>query len=423
LSSHTPLWHQDAKRMTRCPVCSHNAEMRLFLDIESIVPPHVLVTYATCPVCKSLFQLDFVTPDYSQHSFLAAALKFYVEQGAGLETLVQPAFIAGRRNKQRYMEIGCGFGFGLDFAQRVFNLEVRGIDPSQFASEGRRLLQIPIDSENFGADAAGRYGQQDTIAAMEVIEHFPDPMTFLKTLKGALAPDGILIITTPDANAITFGEAHPNLAVLTPGYHAVIFSLDSLKLALETVGFTEVQLAVRGATLFAIAGHEASKIDLDGLFDANIYRDYLEQRLKLPGSAILDIGLGSRLLKLLVNAGQYAAAEPVLSRLANAIKARDGIDIADPHKLLAQLPDSCSFAEFIQRFPACLVGILYFTGMIRLNKDGDRLAAVRYFYAAHVVAGIFRKAMFAHAIEDGETTDLDRRAAEHVRLVLGWTLE
>jgi hypothetical protein len=291
------------------------------------------------------------------------------------------------------------------------------------AKEGGRLLEIPIDTEDFGPEVVRRYGEQDAIAAMEVIEHFSNPMEFLQTARKSLAPHGLLIITTPDANAITFGEEHPNLAVLTPGYHAVIFNQESLGFALQIVGFSDFQVGTRGATLFAIAGRGASKIVFDGVFHPTQYQKYLEDRLKLKADDTLEVGLGYRLMKLLVNAGQYTAAEEVLNRLASTIWRRDKIDVLDPHKLLAALPNTCTFHQFIKNFPACLVGILYFSGMIRLNKDEDRTTAIRCFYAAHVIAGLFRKAMFDRAIDDGETTDLERRAAEHIRLVLGWILE
>jgi SAM-dependent methyltransferase len=394
--------------------------MPLFLDIASIVPPHDLVSYIVCPACKTLFQTDFTTPNYS--TTIPEAVKFYVEQGAGLETLVLPAFIAGNRNKRRYMEIGCGFGFGLDFAKRVFDLQIQGIDPSEFAKEGGRLLEIPIDTEDFGPEVVRRHGEQDAIAAMEVLEHFSEPIKFLATARRNLAPDGLLIITTPDANAISFGEEHPNLAVLTPGYHAVIFNQESLKLALQTVGFSDLQVGTRGATLFAIAGNRASEIIFDSLFEPTLYRTYLEKRLRLHADKMLEIGLGYRLMKLLVNSSEYTAAEEVLNGLAYLIWRRDRIDVLDPHKLLASLPNTCTFHQFIKDFPACLGGILYFSGMIRLNKDEDRAKAIGCFYAAHVVTRLFRKAMFDRAIDDGETTDLERRAAEHIRLVLGWTL-
>lgn len=421
MSKHTPIWHRDAKRLAHCPVCTHAGTMPLLLDIASIVPPHDPVSYAVCPDCKTLFQTDFVTPSYS--TTIPEALKFYVEQGAGLETLVQPAFIAGSHNKRRYMEIGCGFGFGLDFAKRVFNLQVQGIDPSELAQAGNRLLDIPIDTDDFGPDVLLHYGEQDAIVAMEVIEHFSNPMAFLRTAKRNLAPDGLLIITTPDAAAITFGEEHPNLAVLTPGYHAVIFNQESLRFALQTVGFLDLQVGTRGATLFAIAGNGAARIDFDGQFDVNLYRTYLEKRLSLRGDTMLEIGLGYRLIKLLVNAGKYIAAEEILNQIAYTTWRRDRIDILDPHKLLAALPNYCTFHQFVNSFPACLTGLLYFSGMIQLNNHENRAAAIGFFYAANVVAGLFRKAMFDRAIDDGETADLERRAREHIRLVLGWMLE
>jgi hypothetical protein len=194
-----------------------------------------------------------------------------------------------------------------------------------------------------------------------------------------------------------------------------------VKLALQNAGFSDIQVAVRGATLLAIAGAGASKISLDKAFDPDLYRAYLEARSSEaePGS-ILEIGFTFRLFKHLVNNGSYADAEAVMPRLAKTLMRRDGIDVLDPHGLLATQARPCSFEDFVSRLPACLVGVLFFNGMLRLNHREDRAGALAYFYATHVMAGIFRKAMRDFGIDDGETADLERSARDHVKLVLGW---
>ena len=44
-------------------------------------------------------------------------------------------------------------------------------------------------------------GTFDLVTAMEVIEHTADPQQFLHALAQRLAPDGLLILSTPNATA------------------------------------------------------------------------------------------------------------------------------------------------------------------------------------------------------------------------------
>lgn len=418
-------WHRELKRPATCPVCGHHGDTRLLLELDSLAEPAKRVTFAKCPDCRTVFQLDFSAPQYESHKALPSALKFYLEQGAGLETLVLPACIASSRPVRNYLEVGCGFGFGLDFARHSFGWQIRGIDPSPMADEGRRLLRLPIEHNYLTRYQAEGGVSYDAIAAIEVLEHVDSVNDFLSTLCGNLSRDGILILSTPDADYIEFGVESPGLlALLTPGYHAVLYTRDSIKIALLKAGFSEIQVAVRGATLFAVAGTGASTVALDEVFDPGLYRSYIETRsLEAEPGSSLEVGFTYRLFKHLVNNGFYADAEGVLSRLAETLLRRDGIDVQDPHGLLATEARPSTFEDFVSRLPACLAGVLYFSGMLRLNHYGDRAGALSYFYATYVVAGIFRTAMLQFGIDDGETADLERRAGEHVRLVIGWMLQ
>ena len=402
-------------------MCGYSGETRLLLDLDSIVEPYARITFATCPCCGSVFQLNFVAPYYENYFASPAAVKFYIEQGAGLETLVLPACIASARPIHRYLEIGCGLGFGLDFARHSFGWEVRGIDPSPLADQGRKIFGLPIEHRYFtGIEAGG--ATYDAIAAVEVLEHIDSPNDFLSALRANLSPDGILMLSTPNADYIEFAVEKPGLlSVLTPGHHAVLYTAGSIKLALKNAGFSDTQVAVRGATLLAVAGKGAPAVDFDGAFDPNLYKAYLEMRVSAaePGS-ILEVGFAFRLFKYLVNNGVYAEAETVMHRLAATLMRRDGIDVLDPHRIIANEAHSWTFEDFVSRRPACLGGVLYFNGMLRLNHHQDRAGALAYFYATHVMTGVFRKAMRDFGVDDGETADLERSSRDHIKIVLGW---
>lgn len=418
-TDHMLVWHRKLKRPARCPACDNQGDIPLFLDIPSRIPPHGKVTFAKCPKCQGLFQLGFAAPSYSTEENYP--LKFYIEQGAGLDTLVLPAFIARPRSPKRYLEVGCGFGFGLDFARRMFGWEVCGIDPSYCARQGQRMLGVPIESRYFAASDVGM-PPYDAIAAIEVLEHTEEPIEFLRILRGNLTQNGILILTTPNADYVEFAREKPgSLAVLSPGFHATIFTAKSLEIALRKAGFAETQIVVRGATLLALAGPRADRINLDEVVIPAIYRAYLEGRFEVadPQSS-LGIGFGYRLFKHLVNGGMYAEAELLRFKLAESVQARDNIDILNPHRLVANLAHPWEFETLNEQLPACLVGLLYFSAMLRLNGHQDRPGALAYLYATHVMAGIFRRVMLGLGIDDGETADLEFQARKHVKLVLDW---
>ncbi len=424
-SAYSPIWHQKLKRPEHCPVCHHQGDIPLFLDITSCVSPHPQITFAICPECRTIFQLGFSPPQHESDKILLGDLrthlKFYVEQGAGLESLVLPVFVARDRGASRYLEVGCGFGFSLDFARCAFGWAIRGIDPSILALEGRKVLGVDIESRFLTASDEGK-SVYDAIAAVEVLEHIEEPYEFLKILRTNLASTGILILTTPNADYIEFAREKPGfLATLSPGSHAVLYTAKSLEIALRGAGFADLQIAVRGATLLSVAGEGAAAINLDEVYKPAIYRHYLEQRLAtVDPQSILGIGLGYRLFKHLVNTGMFAEAGSLQKRLAEAVRARDRIDILDPHRLVAELAKAWDFKEYIEQLPACLVGLLYFSGMLRLNGHEDRASAITYFYAAHVLAGVFRRAMQTFGIDDGETSDLELQARRHLAMVLDW---
>src|SRR5947209_18116142 len=86
-------WHLDQWSDERCPVCNLDGRTRLLLEVDSTVNRNERVTFAKCASCGTLYQMNFQSPDYDTYLLPRAALKFYLEQGAGIETLVLPACI------------------------------------------------------------------------------------------------------------------------------------------------------------------------------------------------------------------------------------------------------------------------------------------------------------------------------------------
>jgi 2-polyprenyl-6-hydroxyphenyl methylase/3-demethylubiquinone-9 3-methyltransferase len=57
---------------------------------------------------------------------------------------------------------------------------------------------LRIDYRATGIEALGMAGQFDLVTSMEVIEHVTDPALFVRGLAEALAPGGLMILSTPN---------------------------------------------------------------------------------------------------------------------------------------------------------------------------------------------------------------------------------
>jgi 2-polyprenyl-6-hydroxyphenyl methylase / 3-demethylubiquinone-9 3-methyltransferase len=100
----------------------------------------------------------------------------------------------------RLLDIGCGAGVAAEaLARRGFN--VVGLDAAGEAIEAARAhaagQDLPIDYRIGTAEDLLAEGLRfPVITALEVIEHVLDPVAFLTTLRGLLAPCGQLFLST-----------------------------------------------------------------------------------------------------------------------------------------------------------------------------------------------------------------------------------
>ena len=98
------------------------------------------------------------------------------------------------------LDVGCGAGLLAEPLARL-GAAVTGLDASAelivAAREHAAALALPIDYR--AGELSELEGKFDLITCMEVIEHVADPAAFVKALAARLAPDGLLILSTPNA--------------------------------------------------------------------------------------------------------------------------------------------------------------------------------------------------------------------------------
>lgn len=408
-------WQPRAAKEFDCPVCRASGSKGFVLAVPSPLASHALLGLYACAGCGCLSFPGLETPDYAApsgpHRVTQAAIKFYIEQGAAPDVMVEPLFWPERGSIHRYAEVGCGFGFGLDFAREALGWSVQGYDPSPAAVAGREQLGLPITADYLGPASLRGVPSYDLVLASEVIEHISDPHAFVATLASAIAPSGWLVLTTPNAAGISPGATPATLlTLLSPGYHLVLFSATGLTRLLQEHGFQHHYLRVTSTTLTVLASRHPFTADPNAVLDRVLYREYLQARLAtLDPDLPLAHGFAGRLFKEQVNAGEYQQALGTFSKLAASIRNRYGLDLGRPDQPGGGISRPEGFSRFAFRFPLNLCGLAYRRGFLALHHEQQADNARRYFTLGEVAGLALRQALRSIGCDDGETEDLVER--------------
>ena len=106
---------------------------------------------------------------------------------------------------KRVLDVGCGAGLLAEPLARL-GASVTAIDAAgesiSVARDHASRRGLAIDYRVGGVEAA--VGEHfDLVTSMEVIEHVSDPLTFVRGLADAVAPGGLLVMSTPNRTWLT----------------------------------------------------------------------------------------------------------------------------------------------------------------------------------------------------------------------------
>ena len=393
-----------------CPVCGGRAAKPRLLAAP--LPDGRTATLLRCPACGAGFFHPEPRPDYAaEPAGGGAALAFYLQQGAGIHAIIARFGAWLGAPPRRLLDIGCGFGFGLDFARRMLGWEVRGYDPSPAAAAGRAQLGLPIVPAEFRPETAeARY---DIVLCSELLEHLPDPAGFLAALPRCMADDGVLLLTTPAIEAAQ-PDTPPGLLLplLSLGYHLVLQSAESLAALLRRAGFAQVSVQRQGATLLAMAGLGPAPLPADSALPRAAYRGYLRAaRAAVAPPGDLWLGLTARAFREAAIAAEDAEADALYAEFAAACRDRFGRDPTTP-----AAPAATDLAALAASEPLCGAGVLLHRGQQAVRRGTPRAEAEPLFHAAIAAADRLRAALNAIGSDDGDAEEVAREARSELLL-------
>jgi 2-polyprenyl-3-methyl-5-hydroxy-6-metoxy-1,4-benzoquinol methylase len=179
----------------KCPICNNSS-------LHRIIPRKVGGQVAECATCGHLT----LWPQLENEAVLA----LYNESAYVVRKKIGTAFFDNHafdllkscdpRKNLNVLDVGCGLGEFLNRCvqekHHAVGIEVTKSIVDQLVSEG---LEVYCKSLSSFRDMQLRY---DWVACIDVIEHLPDPLAAIEALAGFVKPKGMLLIHTPNGNAI-----------------------------------------------------------------------------------------------------------------------------------------------------------------------------------------------------------------------------
>lgn len=362
--------------------------------------------FLSCPACGAGFYADQTVANYGEEGMSAASTTYFLQQGAALGIFADILAHIRKPPGARYVEIGCGFGFGLDAAAHAMGWQARGMDPAALSEVGRRMLGLDITPAYFDPTTVAD-GSCDVVMATEVLEHLPDPLTFLREIRRGLAADGVAVLTTPDLAAVRPAIAKPVLqATLTVGLHLILQSRASLEALLRQAGFADVRVTSDGWKLTAFASDHPLDLEDDAGRRQAIVIGYLSERaLSRPEPDDLFIGFAGRAFFEAVCAQDWPAADRIWERLGPSLDIRYDINIDEISEPLLP-PRPSGLEEVASRLPFNLAVIMLGRAYQRLARGEARAGLLPRFGAIGSVCGTLWTWLETMQISDMQTRQI-----------------
>jgi len=252
-----------------CPVC--NGSRGILVHREGSFQ------MVRCPSCHFIY----VNPRPTQEALYEFYQHYLPEEESSIESWERMMALIFRRAAQRLqkfrekgklLDVGAGFGFFL-FEMKKRGWEVIGVEVSQkginYARDRLGVEIYPGPLEKAGLPER----HFDAVTAFYVIEHLPDPISFLRECHRILKPGGLLLLryphTTPIKDFLRLFGIENRLYDLPA--HLFDFSPETIRFLLERAEFESCEHLIGGYTLPQSLGKRLSSSFFGNLSEVLFY--------------------------------------------------------------------------------------------------------------------------------------------------------
>lgn len=171
------------------------------------------------------------------------------------------------RDSRAHLDIGCSTGALLEVAADLSpGIRLTGCDMSagRLAEAAVRCPGARLDEVDANRPLPYVDGEFDSITCLEVLEHLDAPGVLLKEMWRTLRPGGLVLMTTPNADALMRRLRPSNWYALNDPSHVIFFTPYVLSFSLERVGFTLERIWTNSLTGSKIYDAVVSRLSLGG---------------------------------------------------------------------------------------------------------------------------------------------------------------
>jgi 2-polyprenyl-3-methyl-5-hydroxy-6-metoxy-1,4-benzoquinol methylase len=383
-------WEKGETSRLRCLACGRESPCPLILSTPNLLQPQQILALYRCPECQSHFYHPLPETRYSEKKYSKEAIHYLCMQGISIEFSLH-ALSALPEKKGRFLDVGCGPGFMVDLWERQQLGSALGIEPSPSGDFGRDKLHRTIRAQHLEEDQRSECEPFDIVLCTEVLEHVPDPVSFLRALSKKVAPQGTLVFSTPNTGPISpDGPTAINLMeALSPGFHVTLFSEKALRTLLAGLDWPCVHLVAHEGHWIVYASRQTFSLQSDLAWAARTHRTYLlrgsEDSALAPETRSLFC---YRLFREIANQGLWKEAESLIPQLMDFLPSPLSSWIQDP---LAAPPDSVMSPDRLSQWVGegpYLPAFVYLMGIRAKNHLGDIPSSIELFKLASRLADI-----------------------------------